>query len=265
MRKSILALVLLPLFLSVNAQSLIGGKNIVKVNLTSLALGDYNFTYERKILPHITASLGISKLPTRNLPFKSQIQDYTKSSFIDYDNATVGNFTITPELRLYLIGAGHGLYVAPYGRYTSMDLFVPLKYDVDLTKPGQPALSGVQHEKASFSGTVHATSGGLMVGTQFQLLTKVVLDIWIVGAHYGSCDGDLTATYTPLDQSHPNSQISKAENKGIQDALNTLDPSPFKVKGTLNPNAPTTNTADIRVSGPWVGVRALGINVGIRF
>ena len=262
MKKSILVFALIPLFLSVKAQSLIGGKNIVKVNLSSLALGTYNVTYERKILPHITASLGISKMPTRSLPFQSQIQDAAKSSFIDYGNATVGNFTVTPELRLYLLSTGHGIYVAPYGRYTSMDLYVPLKYDVNMPKVGTtPAYT--LHKQASFAGNVHATSGGLMIGTQFQLLTKIVLDIWIVGAHYGSCDGDLTATYSPIDKT--NATITSAENKGIQDALNTLDPAPFKVKGTLNPNAPNPATADIKVSGPWVGVRALGINVGIRF
>jgi len=219
-----------------------------------LALGNYNFTYERKILPHITASLGISKSPTRSLPFKGEVETLANSSVLDYDNATFGNFTITPELRLYLIGAGHGIYVAPYGRYTSMDLYCPIKYQVVTSQ-------NTYNLKASASGTVHATSGGIMIGTQFQLLTKVVIDFWIAGAHYGTCDGDITAIYTPLDQNNPNSDISKAEISGVNQSIKEINPSPFKVSGQVV----KSGTADIRVSGPWVGVRALGINVGIRF
>ena len=250
MKKYLLVFALFPLFS--NAQSLIGGSNIVKVNLSSLAFGAYTVTYERKILPHITASLGISDMPKRGVPFQNEIENLANSSVIEYNNCQVSNFTITPELRIYLIGAGHGIYLAPYGRYTSMNLYVPIDYQV--VTPLK-----TYDEKASFSGPVKAMSGGLMIGTQFQILKKVVLDIWIVGAHYGSSNGDITATYTPVDPNNPN---NPTEKKAIQDALNTIDPSPFKVSGTVSKTAPT---ADINVSGPWVGVRALGINVGIRF
>jgi len=255
MKKSLLAIALVPLFL--NAQSLIGGSNIVKVNLSSLALGSYSVSYERKILPHITASLNINDMPKRGLPFQNTVENYASSSFIDYGNTQVGNFSITPELRLYVIGAGHGFYVAPYARFSNMDLNVPLKYSY------QSQNGATINKSVDLSGNIKATSGGLMIGTQHQLFKKVVIDIWILGGHYGSCNGNLTAPYTPTDN-NPNSPTSVNERAGIQAALNTINPSPFKVNGTVSQTS-TSATAALNVSGPWVGVRALGINVGIRF
>ncbi len=256
MKKSLLALALVPLFL--NAQSLIGGSNIVKVNLSSLALGSYSVSYERKILPHITASLNINDMPKRGLPFQNTVEQYASSSFIDYGNTQVGNFSITPELRLYVIGAGHGFYIAPYARFTNMDLNVPLNYSYK-----SPVNGSTVNKNMDLSGNIKATSGGLMIGTQHQLFKKVVIDIWILGGHYGSCNGNLTAPYTPTDN-NPNSKTSQNEQAGILSALNTIKPSPFKVTPTVSQTA-TSASATLNVSGPWVGVRALGINIGIRF
>jgi len=262
MKKSILAFALLPLFLSVKAQSLIGGGNIVKVNLSSLALGTYNVTYERKILPHITASIGISKMPKRGLPFQNEVKNLANTDIIDYDNAKVGNFTVTPELRLYLIGAGHGLYIAPYGRYTSMDLDVPIHYQTQIVSPTTGKTS-IETVDALFTGNIKATSGGLMIGTQFQLLKKVVLDLWIVGAHFGNGKGDFTTHYKQYAPT--NQAIVDYEAKSIRDGLGTLKPKPFVVDNVKVDSKTSDPTASMSISGPWTGIRALGLNVGIRF
>ncbi len=260
MKKSILAFALLPLFLSVKAQSLIGGGNIVKVNLSSLALGTYNVTYERKILPHITASIGVSKMPKRGLPFQSEVKNLANTDIIDYDNAKVGNFTVTPELRLYLIGAGHGLYIAPYGRYTNMDLDIPIHYQTQIVSP-TTGKTTTQTVDALFTGNIKATSGGLMIGTQFQLLKKVVLDLWIVGAHFGSGSGDFSTNYKQYDPT--NSKVVDFEANSIHDGLGTLKPKPFIVDNVKVDKV--ASTASMSIHGPWTGIRALGLNVGIRF
>ena len=255
MKKLIAILLFLP-FLS-NAQSLIGGKNVIKGNLSAYALGNYGLTYERKILPHITLSLGVSKMPSRSIPFRGEIQSLSQSSVIDYENSRVANLTITPELRFYVLGAMRGFYLAPYARYSSMDLFVPLKYS--------NSSSNSLDRKADFSGTITAMSGGLMLGTQHQLFKKVVIDIWILGAHYGSAHGDINARYTPTD-SNPNSETSKTERMSILKGINSLNPPLVKISNpTVTQDDNNHGNAHFIVDGPWAGIRAVGINVGIRF
>ena len=255
MKKIIAGLLFLPLLSS--AQSLIGGNNIIKANLSAYALGNFGITYERHIAPHLTASIGINKMPSRNLPFKNIIQNNFTSSFIDYGNTTVSNLSITPELRFYILGGMRGFYLAPYFRYTAMDVNVPLKYSSTTT--------GVSNldKKTTLEGTITSTSGGLMIGTQHQLFKKVVIDIWIIGAHYGSASGDLNGAYTS-SSSDPNSSIAKTERSSIEEGINSLNPPLVTLTGKVTQQGNKGN-ADIKVSGPWAGIRALGINVGIRF
>ena len=87
---------------------------------------------------------------------------------------------------------------------------------------------------------------------QFQLLTKVVLDIWAIGGHYGSSNGSLVAN---LPAGTPN-EAAPALTK-IIDQTNA---SPFTLSTTYSGNTVTTNT-----TGPWAGLRGAGITVGLRF
>ena len=48
MKKLLVIIAFVPVF--ANSQKLIGGKNIIKTNLTGDAIGNYNLTYERSIL-----------------------------------------------------------------------------------------------------------------------------------------------------------------------------------------------------------------------
>lgn len=251
MKKLLIALAFFPLLL--NAQSLIGGKNIFKTNLTSYAFGCPNLTYERHIAPHLTLSVGVNDMPKRGLPFQNTVQNLFSSSYIDYAHTQVSNLSITPELRFYVLGGMRGFYIAPYVRFSTLDMDVPLHYSTEVN-------GNIVTKDATFTGKITSTSGGLLLGTQHQLFKKVVIDIWILGGHYGSCSGNLLATYTPQDPN--NAMVTALEKQTLQTAINSLDPSPFKVSGTVSKTAPS---ADIKVSGPWVGIRALGINVGIRF
>ena len=252
MKKLLSILAFLPLCLQ--AQELIGGNNIIKANLSSLLLRNYYVTYERHIAPHLSLSLGVRMMPNGNLPFQSQIENMVTDPSITISRCSVSNFAITPELRFYLRGGMRGFYIAPYGRYSSFNLFVPVHYKTYPT--GNP--NDVVTKDADFSGKVTAFSGGVMIGVQHQLFKKIVLDIWIVGGHYGKSTGNLLATYTqsadPL--------VRPYEKQTLQSAIDNINASPFKVSGTVSPDTPT---ATITTDGPWVGLRALGINLGFRF
>lgn len=87
MKKLLIILLCLPMF--AGAQSLIGGKNIIRWNIGSMALRNYHFTYERSITKHFSASLSYRTMPKGTLPFQDKLAE-----IIDSKNVNFGNFQI---------------------------------------------------------------------------------------------------------------------------------------------------------------------------
>jgi len=244
MKKFLFGLLLLPCI----TQAQLGGNNVVKLNLSSLAFNNYNLTYERSIGKHFSASLGLRYMPKGNLPFQSTVENIIGSeNDINYGAFQAGNFAITPEFRWYVHKKMRGFYVAPYLRYASFDMTIPVQYTA--TQFGV-----TQTEDANFNGKINSFSGGLMIGVQYPIFKKLVLDIWIVGGHYGHATGNnLQANFNPA--------LNAQEQQSLQQSINDIDISPFKVTGKVT----SSTTATLDGSGPWAGVRGLGINLGFKF
>src|SRR5689334_18954597 len=100
MKKLLFVALCLPMF--AGAQSLIGGKNIVRWNLSSLALRNYHFTYERSITKRLSLSLSYRTMSKGSVPFQSQLEDAIKSSDINFGRFEIGNTAWTAAGRLYL-------------------------------------------------------------------------------------------------------------------------------------------------------------------
>jgi len=255
MKKLIYLLILIPFFAIAQDTTTVhphpmkgkGGMNLIKVNLSSLVLSNYSFTYERGITDKMSFSLGFRFMPKGQIPFETQVKNMINDNSVNVDQFQIGNTAITPEFRFYL-GRGrlHGFYVAPYGRYASFDASVPVNYSYN---PG----TGTVNKTALFSGTVTSFSGGVMFGMQYPLSSWLTLDFWLVGAHYGSCNGNLLATVSP--------PMSTQEQQGFQSALDGIKADPFTFKGTVT----SSTSATISATGPWVGIRGLGINLAARF
>jgi len=243
---------LIPLFLLLVPVLATAQKNAVKVNLSSLAIRNYHVQYERKLAPKITLNLGVRIMPKGGLPmeetFKNLLPELFEDPNLNIGAFEIGNTAITPEFRFYLSKqAMKGFYIAPYARYSSFDLSVPIKYTYTDPNP----MIGTQTKTGIFDGKLTAFSGGLMFGTQFNIAKKLVLDIWWIGGHYGSSKGDLNlVTSLPTQQ----------ERDALRNTLNDFDPSPFKFENTV-----TANGAVIKSDGPWAGIRGLGINLGFKF
>jgi hypothetical protein len=240
MKKLLVVLLCLPFF--AGAQSLIGGKNILKWNVVGLAARNYSFTYERSVLNRFSLSLNYRNMPKGSLPFQSFFENAIDSDDILFNEFQIGNTAWTPEARFYLgLGKMKGFYLAGYYRFASFDLYMPVSYD--------NGLGG--KNKAVFEGTVKSNSPGLMIGWQFQLLKKLVLDFQIVGGHWGKSSGEIVyKSPTPL---------SSLEQQELQKALNDIDPGPFTFTSTVNANG-----AVIYPNG-WAGIRGLNLGVGLRF
>jgi len=222
-------------------------KNILKMNLSSLVAKNFHFIYERSITRHISISLAYRFMPKSDLPFQNAFDNLINDPNVDIGAFKLGNSAITPEIRFYLgRGMMRGFYFAPYARFANFDATVPVKYNSS-TSPGTKL-------EALFSGKVHSTSGGLLLGMQRQLFKTLVFDLWILGGHYGNCNGTLNAT-------NINPPMTASERADLDQTLNDINANPFKVKG--NTTSPTS--AFVSVSGPWAGIRSLGFTVGLRF
>lgn len=218
--------------------------NDIKLNVSSLVVRNYHLTYERTLSRRFSVGLGVRYMPKGDLPFKKQFRKSIKSDKVDLDAFQIGNFALTPECRMYM-GKGHmqGFYMSVYGRYTSFDLTAPIQFTGN----------GGTTENALFDGKVNAFSGGIMFGVQYTLWKVLVLDVMLIGAHYGGCSGTLHAN----DIKPP---LSEQEQQSLQQNINDINAKPFHISGQVQ----SSTQAVIKASGPWAGIRS-GINLGVRF
>ena len=252
--KKLLFILALLVTLQVHAQKLIGGKNIIKGNLTSLALKNYQVSYERSLNHFMSVSASYRYMPKGSLPLQSVAEKYIDNSAINFDLFQMGNNALTFESRFYLgLQKMSGFYIAPYARFANFDLSVP----VDYTYTPDPTVGAVIGnapitKTAGLNGTIKSNSYGAYIGLQKQLLTKLVIDIWFIGGHFGSSNGN-------LNFASPEKLPSQAVD-ALQKSLDDTKLNPFELKSKVTQNGAT---ADMK--GPWAGFRGLGISLGLRF
>jgi hypothetical protein len=200
----------------------------------------------------MSVSLSYRSMPKSTLPFKSTISSYINNPNINLDDFKIGNTATTIEARFYLgLQKMSGFYIAPYYRMANFDLSVPVSYTFT-PAPIQGVTIPPKTATAQLDGSINSSAFGAYFGVQYQIFTKVVLDLWIAGGSYGTSTGILkfnsTETLVPLAQN------------ALQSALDQTKIDPFKLKTTVNANGATAD-----MSGPWAGFRGLGLTVGIRF
>lgn len=213
--------------------------NIIKTNVSAFAFRNINLTYERIINQKFSVAVGFGTLTKGNIPFaKSYLKD---TEFSDME-VGMSNFTIEP--RIYLgKGFGKGFYLAPYYRHSSV-------------KADHVTLQGNYDNEdvtVNISGKASANSGGLLMGVQWFLGRNEnwVLDLWIVGAHYGGATGSFRGT-----TSRP---LTQEQQDQLKQQIDEIEVPLVKYKTTTDANGVT-----IALNGPWTGVRS-GISVGYRF
>ena len=222
--------------------------NFLKFNITGVALKNYTVQYERAFSRKFSFGLALRFMPNTSIPFKDKIIETIDVTDQDTKNTIkklkISGFGISPEIRLYLSkkGYGRGFYIAPYCRYANFKI-----EDMLFT------YENILNIKSTISlgGNFTNITGGLQIGTQWMLSKKLCLDWWIIGAHYGSGNGEFTGTSSKT--------LSPDEQADLRSQLNDID-VPYSNK-TVLVNA---NGATIKLDGPWAGVKA-GIAIGWRF
>jgi hypothetical protein len=241
MRRIVVSLLALAVYLPVYAQTP-EGKNMGKINVSSLFIKGMGLQYERQIGKRITVGLSYSKIPTSTIAFKSFIEKQIDDPDVKVGDFKLGTSILTPEVRFYLgkRGAFHGFYLAPYARIGHYNLEGPVTYTTS---------TGARRDLV-FSGSLNAVTGGLMIGSSFNLSKQLYLDWWIIGASIGGANGDFNAQTT----------LSPGEQQSLRNELESID-----VPGTTIVSEVNGNGATIRTTGTMVGARGLGLNLGIRF
>lgn len=222
-------------------------RNIVKINLTNIALKNYSVEYERVLNKTISVCLNVRMMPENSLPLKSLFLKLVGDDEFDrnaVENFRLSNYALTPEFRFYLSrkGYGRGLYVAPFYRYATFSI-------KDL--PAEFSSSSGTMISINHVGNFSSHTGGLLFGAQWEFGKRFNIDWSIVGAHYGSGSGELIGLYdrnlTPYEQNELREML---ENATI----------PLTVK-TVYVNDKGTK---LKLNGAWGGLRT-GLSIGLRF
>lgn len=154
--------------------------NIIKFNLTDLALKQYAVQYEHVVNNRQSFAIGFGMTPTVSLPFKQTLLDQfggNEDAKRAIETTTFNKFTVTPEYRFYLgsKGAPTGFYVAPFARYTHME--IDQEY-------GFTPSNNVPHV-ANVKGKFDGVGAGVLLGSQWALSKSITLDWFIIGPFIG--------------------------------------------------------------------------------
>ncbi len=229
--------------------AMIVGGNVIKTNLSSLAISHYQLQYERVTGPFTSFAVGFGISPNVSLPFASSVKD----NFDDEDvkntieSISFTKFTFTPEYRFYAgkKGAPGGFYLATFARYTHMSTKNIYPFTTD---------DGIPHE-LEVEGTFNGYGAGAMIGMQWLLGKSITIDWWIVGPFIGV----MNSKFTGVDN-HPFDKLSQQQETDLQQDINDIDLPLWTVDATVK-----DMNADIKLKGPFYGVRFMGVSAGFRF
>ncbi len=223
--------------------------NIVKINLTSLAYKNIALQYERILGDKISVACGVRFMPKGSLAFTNTIDNLansgSSSDSVKLSDWKAGSLAITPEFRFYPKHAGKGFYLAPYLRYRTISLDLPVNYTDG---------NGAQ-QSLSANGNITSFMGGLMIGSQFNLGKMVTLDWFILGLQYGSSNIKLDIKTTQT--------MSAADQNDVRDNLEEIKDLSKKfddINYSVNANG---GNIDGKLSS--IGIRGFGLNLGFKF
>lgn len=248
----ILMIVLMSSFQTLTAQEDYK-RNVAKVNLTSMAFRNFQVQYERMVTPKISIALAGRIMPEGKIPLLKIAENIVDDpvSFRHLNNMEVSGTSFQPEVRFYLnkTGGPRGFYLAPYLTWSKYDL----KYnDFEITL--EEEYQGQTYSETKYidvMGDISGISGGLMIGTQWNLGKFVSLDWWILGASYGSSKGNLQAEFGET--------LEPEWQNEVRERLEEIDIPNFDMDIRVNDTGATS-----KLSGPWTNLR-MGLSLGIRF
>lgn len=216
-------------------------KNQVKWNVPAAFLKNFTFQYERAVAKKISVGMTMRFAGKSTLPLQGTIESLIddKEAYDRIKDFQTGNFSITPEVRFYLgEQVFKGFYLAPFASYSRYNASGPYRFQSAQGTLDMP-----------LEGDIKTLSGGLYIGSQFNVTKRIGLDLFI-GPNYGSLSGTISGKKT----------LNNDEQNGLRQGLNDLEEIPMiKSKYTVDGNGATVD-----LDGNWPGLRA-GLSVAFKF
>lgn len=237
---------------TMQAQLEMGKSNLLKYNFSGLAVKYHAVQFERVLSPKHSFAISLGFSPSTSLPFKDRLIELygnDAQARTAIESTSFSKFTITPEYRFYFSGkAPQGFYLAPFMRYSSMKMSQEYSFVDSDNTTHKPVISG------NFSGF----GGGMLIGSQWTLGSAVVLDLWLAGPFVGS----QKASFHGVDDK------KILNTAGLESDIESTDIPLWKMDASVVNQViggVERGVVDVKLTGPFVGVRMLGFTLGIRF
>lgn len=218
-----------------------GRKNLIKINLPTLALRTYALEYERAIGKKTALSLGYRFMPNGGIPMKDKIMDLIDDpeTSRQINSFQTSNHAITPQVKFYFgKDIFKGFYLAPFARFATYKADGLFIYDDENDMPTDIPLSG----------ELKTVTGGLELGVQFRLGKRVHLN-FNFGPQFGTSNGKFDGKKV----------LSVDEQRELREQLEDIDIPYAKHEVVVDGSG-----VKLKIDGPWAGIKA-GIMLGFRF
>lgn len=227
-------------------------KNLVKLNVVGIALSGQ---YERLLTQHIAIGFSYKTIPWGGVPFRSMIGSRDPNTQETLNKLNFFHHAFTPELRFYFgkKGYGKGFCVSPFYRSASYSAGgLGLDFVTD---------SGLD-DTLRLSARIRSSSFGLLLGAQWNLAKRFVLDVQFFGPHYGSSKLKIEGKPQYAMSAEQQENLEALGQLFAEEAKTSLSSAgiPFLNETVVKRPDKITLTAN----SVWAGVRT-GISLGWRF
>lgn len=171
---------------------------------------------------------------------------------INVDLSQIGVKGYSPELRFYLGKHKNPVFLGFFGQFERIDAIIPASFEM------QYEGNNFLLEKVPINFDIRSSSGGILIGKKFNFTENIKLDVIIIGPHIGSAqkvyavvEQELLNRLSDTDKDYMRAKIIERFNL----SENYYNVSISDTKAEIN--------AFRKV--PYLGIRAVGLNLGFAF
>lgn len=253
MKKLLSLIVLLSLFVAVNAQdekttNFATRKYVIKFQPVNYALQSYSFEIERMLNRKNALTIGVGIPNSGSLIGKYGIEAS------DLSKLDLSTMHARLAYRHYGGNSGlpRGFYIEPYLKYQNLKgNFTKTFEESDINSSEFP-----ETYEGNIDAKITTMNAGFQMGVQFMIAKRLAVDFYFLGLEGGIANVDLTGTPTPSDP-QTIADMRDEIQKGVDDL-----PTFLKDKITVTNTNESVKVKAKQLPYPWLRG---GINVGIAF